>query len=179
MVINVSCGKSSLAAGSIRGRPHHFFRGAHPVAEAVWSTGPRARTWTLGSCRMQYGRPPPQLRRTSSCLVCFLCNLMGNLRGCTSTPSPFSPPSCMEGVGWEHGELAWSLHASYPCSIPHPTPLPHLRHRPLCVSVMLSPYFSTFFERRKKGRSHMKLSFMAILIHCEQLLSYTYCFLHP
>ena len=87
-------------------------------------------------------------------------------------PSPFSPPSCMEGVGWEHGELAWSLHASYPCSIPHPTPLPHLRHRPLCVSVMLSPYFSTFFERRKKGRSHMKLSFMAILIHCEQLLLY-------
>ena len=129
--------------------------------------------------RMQYGRPPPQIRRTSSCLVCFLCNLMGNLRGCTSTPSPFSPPSCMEGVGWEHGELAWSLHASYPCSIPHPTPLPHLRHRPLCVSVMLSPYFSTFFERRKKGRSHMKLSFMAILIHCEHLLSYTNCFLHP
>ena len=116
---------------------------------------------------MQYGRPPPQLRRTSSCLVCFLCNLMGNLRGCTSTPSPFSPPSCMEGVGWEHGELAWSLHASYPCSIPHPTPLPPLRRRPLCVSVMLSPYFSTFFERRKKGRSHMKLSFMAILIHGE------------
>ena len=134
VVINVSCGKSSLAAGSIRGRPHHFFRGAHPVAETVWSTGPRGRG------RMQYGRPPPQLRRTSSCLVCFLCNLMGNLRGCTSTPSPFSPPSCMEGVGWEHGELAGLVSARlisllYPPSNPSPSsPTPP----PLCLCDAIS-----------------------------------------
>ena len=137
-------------------------------------------TWEAYFSPSLYGRPPPQLRRTSSCLVCFLCNLMGNLRGCTSTPPPFPLPLAWRGwVGNTESWLAWSLHASYPCSIPHPTPLPHLRHRPLCVSVMLSPYFSTFFERRKKGGSHMKLSFMAILIHCEQLLSYSYCFLHP
>ena len=87
--------------------------------------------------------------------------------------NPLSPPSGMEGVGWEHGELAWFAAAAsarlisllYPPSNPPLSPTP-----PPLVSVMLSPYFSTFFERRKEGRSHTKLSFMAILIHGEPLL---------